>query len=80
MKKFVATVLASAAMLSVAFAGEVEGVVKSVDMTAATVELESGQVFKAAEGVTLEGVEAGKTVKVVFTDGTDEATEIAIVE
>ena len=79
MKKIVAIVLASAAMLSTAFAGEVQGVVKAVDAAAATVELESGEVFKAAEGVVLEGIEAGKTVKVMFTDGTTDATEISIV-
>lgn len=80
MNKFVAIAFASAAMISTAFAGEVEGVVKSVDAATATVELESGETFKAAEGVVLEGVEAGKTVKVVFTDGTTDATEISIVE
>ncbi len=80
MKKFVAIVLASAAMLSTAFAGEVQGVVKAVDAAAATVELESGEVFTAAEGVVLEGIEAGKTVNVMFTDGTTDATEISIVE
>ena len=80
MKKIVTIVLASAAMLSTAFAGEVQGVVKAVDAAAATVELESGEVFKAAEGVVLEGIEAGKTVKVVFTDGTTDATEVSIVE
>ncbi|MDP2120832.1 MAG: DUF1344 domain-containing protein [Hoeflea sp.] len=80
MKKIVAIAFASAAMLSTAFAGEAQGVVKAVDAAAATVELETGEVFKAAEGVVLEGIEAGKTVKVVFTDGTTDATEISIVE
>lgn len=80
MNKFVAIAFASAAMLSTAFAGEVEGVVKAVDAAAATVELESGEVFTAAEGVTLEGIEAGETVKVMFTDGTTDATEISVVE
>lgn len=80
MNKFVAIAFASAAMLSTAFAGEVEGVVKAVDAAAATVELESGEMFTAAEGVVLEGIEAGKTVKVMFTDGTTDATEITIVE
>ncbi len=80
MKKIVAIAFASAAMLSTAFAGEVEGVVKSVDAATATVELESGEMFKAAEGVVLDGVEAGKTVHVMFTDGTTDATEIAVVE
>lgn len=80
MKKIVAIALASVAMLSTAYAGEIEGVVKAVDAAAATIELESGEMFKAAEGVVLEGIEAGKKIKVVFTDGTTDATEISIVE
>ncbi|MBU4527205.1 MAG: DUF1344 domain-containing protein [Hoeflea sp.] len=80
MKKIVAIAFASAAMLSTAFAGEVQGVVKAVDAAAATIELESGEVFTAAEGVVLEGIEAGKSVKVMFTDGTTDATEVSIVE
>jgi hypothetical protein len=80
MKKIVAIAFASAAMLSTAFAGEIEGVVKNFDAAASTVELESGEVYTVAEGVVLEGVEAGKTVMIMFNDGTTEATEIAIVE
>jgi len=80
MKKIVAIAFASAAMLSTAFAGEAQGVVKAVDAAAATIELESGEVFTAGEGVMLEGIEAGKTVKVMFTDGTTDATEVSIVE
>jgi len=80
MKKIVAIAFASAAMLSTAFAGEIEGVVKNFDAAASTVELESGEVYTVAEGVELEGIEAGKTVMVMFNDDTTEATEIAIVE
>jgi len=80
MKKIVAIAFASAAMLSTAFAGEIEGVVKAFDAAASTVELESGEVYTIAEGVEVEGIEAGKTVMIMFNDGTTEATEIAIVE
>ncbi|MEP3439673.1 MAG: DUF1344 domain-containing protein [Hoeflea sp.] len=80
MKKFVAIALASAAMISSAFAGEIEGVVKTIDQAAATVELESGEVFTIAEGLEVEGVEAGKTVMIMFDDGSTEATDIQIVE
>ena len=80
MKKFVAIALASAAMISTAFAGEIEGVVKMIDPAAATVELETGEVFTIAEGMELDGVEAGKTVMIMFDEGSTEATEIAIVE
>jgi len=80
MKKIVAIAFASAAMLSTAFAGEIEGVVKNFDAAASTVELESGEVYTVAEGVEVEGIEAGKTVMIMFDDGTTEATDIAIVE
>jgi hypothetical protein len=80
MNKFVAIAFASAAMISTAFAGEVEGVVKTVDAATATIVLESGETFVAAEGVALEGVEAGAKVHVIFTDGTTDATEVSIVE
>jgi hypothetical protein len=80
MKKIVAIAFASAAMLSTAFAGEIEGVVKNFDAAASTVELESGEVYTVAEGVEVEGIEAGKTVMIMFNDGTTDATEIAIVE
>ncbi|WP_339763083.1 DUF1344 domain-containing protein [uncultured Hoeflea sp.] len=80
MKKIVAIAFASAAMLSTAFAGEIEGVVKTFDAAASTVELESGEVYTVAEGVEVEGIETGKTVMIMFNDGTTEATEIAIVE
>jgi len=80
MKKIVAIAFASAAMLSTAFAGEIEGVVSNFDAAANTVELESGEVYTVAEGVEVEGIEAGKTVMIMFNDGTTEATEIAIVE
>ncbi|MEM5473926.1 DUF1344 domain-containing protein [Hoeflea sp. AS60] len=80
MKKIVAIAFASAAMLSTAFAGEVEGVVKTLDQATSTIELESGEVYTVAEGVELEGIEAGKTVMIMFDDGTTQATEIAIVE
>jgi len=80
MKKIVAIAFASAAMLSTAFAGEIEGVVKNFDAAASTVELESGEVYTVADGVEAEGIEAGKTVMIMFDDATNEATEIAIVE
>lgn len=80
MKKIIAIALSTAALISTAYAGEVEGVVKSVDAATMMVELESGETFKAAEGAMLEGVEAGKKVMVKFADGTTDATEIAIVE
>ncbi|MEQ8482301.1 MAG: DUF1344 domain-containing protein [Hoeflea sp.] len=78
MNKFVALAFASTAMISSAFAGEIEGVVSAVDTAA--ISLESGETFTVADGVSLEGVEAGKTVMIMFEDDTNVANEIAIVE
>lgn len=80
MKKFVAIAFASAAMISSAFAGEIQGVVSAVDAGASTIALESGENFTVGDGVSLEGVEAGKTVSIMFDDSTNVATEVAIVE
>lgn len=80
MKKFVAFAIASAAMISTAFAGEIEGVVANVDAAAGTVELESGEMYTFDGDVDLDGVETGKTVMIMFEDDTTNATEIAIVE
>jgi hypothetical protein len=80
MNKLVAIAFASAAMISSAFAGEAEGVVSAVDAATATVALETGESFTVADGVSLDGVEAGKTVMIMFDDSTNVATEIAIVE
>ncbi|WP_306260985.1 DUF1344 domain-containing protein [Pararhizobium sp. IMCC21322] len=80
MKKIVTIALASVAMISTAFAGAVEGVVKAVDPANATVELETGEMFTVTEEIELEGLEVGTMVNVMFTDGTSEATEISIIE
>ncbi|WP_422371157.1 DUF1344 domain-containing protein [Hoeflea sp.] len=80
MNKFVALAFASAAMISSAFAGEIEGVVSAVDTSTSAISLESGETFTVAEGVSLDGVEAGKTVMIMFEDDTNVANEIAIVE
>ncbi|WP_420406993.1 DUF1344 domain-containing protein [Hoeflea sp.] len=80
MNKFVALAFASTAMISSAFAGEIEGVVSAVDTSTSAISLESGETFTVAEGVSLDGVEAGKTVMIMFEDDTNVANEIAIVE
>lgn len=80
MNKFVALAFASTAMISSAFAGEIEGIVSSVDASTPAISLESGETFTVADGVSLEGVEAGKTVMIMFEDDTNVANEIAIVE
>jgi hypothetical protein len=78
MKKILATLIASAAFISAAFAGEVEGVVKAFDEATKTVTLEDGQAFVLAEGVMAEGVVAGAKVKVTFDDATKAASAVEV--
>lgn len=78
MKKILATLIASAAFISAAFAGEVEGVVKAFDEATKTVTLEDGQAFTLAEGVAAEGIVAGAKVKITFDDATKAASAVEV--
>ena len=75
------TVLSSAAitlgLISAAFAGEMQGVVASVDPDARMLILESGETFSIAEGVTMDELAPGTQVVVTFEDGTTNATSVA---
>lgn len=77
MKKILATAFASAALLVSAFAAEMESVIKSVDAAAKTVVLEDGTELAVAEGVSLEGIDAGAKVKITVDDATKAVTAIA---
>ncbi|MBO6900068.1 MAG: DUF1344 domain-containing protein [Rhizobiaceae bacterium] len=77
MKKFLAVAAASAALLVSAIAAEMEAMVKDVDSAGMMLVLEDGTELKVADGVSLEGVEAGKKVKVTTDDaGTATAVEL----
>ena len=78
MKKILVTLAASAAFISMAFAGEIEGVVKTFDEATKTVTLEDGSAYVLAEGVAVEGLAAGAKVKVTFDDATKAATAVEI--
>lgn len=78
MNKILATLVASAAFISAAFAGEIEGVVKAFDEATKTVTLEDGSAYVLAEGVVAEGVVAGAKVKVTFDDATKAASAVEV--
>lgn len=78
MKKILATLVASVAFAAVAFAGEVEGVVKAFDEATKTVTLEDGSAYTLADGVAAEGIVAGAKVKVTFDDATKAASAVAV--
>ncbi|MBK8457293.1 MAG: DUF1344 domain-containing protein [Phyllobacteriaceae bacterium] len=77
MKKILATVIASAAMLAAAIAAEMEGVVKAVDAAARKVVLEDSSELAVADGVVLDGIEAGAKVKITVDDASKAITAIA---
>ncbi len=76
MKTLLAAVLASASFVTVALAGEMQGVVSAVDAEAMVIVMEDGAELAVADGVSLDGIEPGASV-VVTTDDSD--TVIAIV-
>jgi Protein of unknown function (DUF1344) len=78
MKKFVSLLIASAAMVATAYAGEASGAVKSFDAATKTVTLEDGSAYVLADGVVADGIVAGAKVKVTFDDATKAATAVAI--
>jgi len=76
MKKFVATLAASAAMIGFAYAGEAQGTVASVDVETSTIMLETGETFVAQEGVDVDGLAPGTQVRITYDDTTMEATDV----
>jgi Protein of unknown function (DUF1344) len=78
MKKFVSLLVASAAMIATAYAGEMAGVVKSYDDATKTVTMEDGTALVLPAGVTADGLAAGAKVKVTMDDATKAVTAIAV--
>ncbi|MBI2215978.1 MAG: DUF1344 domain-containing protein [Candidatus Rokubacteria bacterium] len=67
---------------SAAWAAEIEGKVKSVDTTNRVIELEDGTKVWAAEGLSMDKVQEGSTVKLSYEerDGKNIATTIQVSE
>ena len=78
MKKIFSTLVASAALIASAYAGEVEGVVKAYDEATKTITLEDAQAFVVGEGVVVDGVVAGAKVKITFDDATKAASAVEV--
>lgn len=78
MKKFVSLLVASAAMIATAYAGEIEGVVKTYDEATKTVTLEDGSAYVLADGVVADGIVAAAKVKVTFDDASKAATAVVV--
>lgn len=80
MKKLVAMLLASAAMVATAYAGQIQGTVKSFDEATKTVTLEDGSAYTLAAGVMPTGITAGTKVQVTFDDTSKAATAVTVVQ
>ena len=80
MKKFVALLIASAAMVATAYAGQIQGVVKAFDPATKTVTLEDGSAYVLAAGVMPEGITAGAKVQVTFDDTSKAATAVTVAQ
>jgi Protein of unknown function (DUF1344) len=78
MNRILASLAATAALVSAAFAGEIEGVVKTFDAATKTVTLEDGSAYVLAEGVVADAIVAGAKVKVTFDDATKAATAVEV--
>ncbi len=75
MNKFLTGVAAITLLFAAnaASAEEMQGDLKEINAAAQTVTLQSGQTFKLAEGVEIEGLKAGDEVKVSYEESDDGA-------
>ncbi|ODT06484.1 MAG: hypothetical protein ABS58_11365 [Mesorhizobium sp. SCN 65-20] len=76
MKKFLATTVASLAIVGAAYAAELEGTVHSVDPATRSITLEDGKTYVIPESISVEGLAAGAKVKVTVDDTTGAVTAI----
>ena len=84
MSKMLAFALASLLVLSagIAWAGDVEGKIQSMDTNDRVLTLEDGTKLWVAEGVSIEGLKEGAKVKASFEerDGKNVATSVQVSE
>lgn len=76
MLKFLTAMLSALTFSSLAYCGEVEGVIASINIETASFTLESGQEFMAGVDVDLDSLVEGKRVHITFEDGSDTATSV----
>jgi hypothetical protein len=82
MKKIVGLTLALMLVIGVAaaWAAEVEGKIQSVDTSQRTIVLDDGTTLSVAEGVVMEDLKEGATVKASYEerDGKKVATSVTV--
>ena len=76
MKKFLATTIASLALIGTAYAATVEGVVQSIDPATRTITLQDGKTFVVPEEVAVDKLAVGAKITVTVDDTTGAVTAI----
>jgi NADPH-dependent 2,4-dienoyl-CoA reductase/sulfur reductase-like enzyme len=79
MKRIAATLAATVALASAAWAAEMEAVVKSFDPATKTVTLEDGTTWTVADGLDAALLATGTKIMVTVDDATKTVTAIAAV-
>jgi Cu/Ag efflux protein CusF len=76
MKILLTTFTLAAMFVGSALAGEIAGKVQSVDMDAKRITLEDGSEFTVDKAASLDGIEAGTSVKITYDDSSNIAVAI----
>lgn len=76
MRKVLATIAATAFLAVAAYAGEVQGVVQSVDTENRIITLEDGTQITADAAVDLEALASGDKVTITIDDTTTSAVNV----
>ena len=79
MRLILSSMLAGATLIGstiLAFAGEGQGVIETIDLDNRMITLTDGSEWQAEEGVSLDGLVAGDSILVVFEDGTSNLISV----
>jgi|GEM_PF-769271 len=80
LKTLVTAAAATVFLAGAAYAAELEGTVKTFDPVTKLLTLESGEAFVVPDGAAAEAPQTGQKIRVVYNDGTTDATEVTVVE
>ncbi|MEL6203559.1 MAG: copper-binding protein [Pseudomonadota bacterium] len=79
MRLILSSMLAGATLIGstiLAFAGEGQGVIETIDLDNRTITLTDGSEWQVEESVSLDGLVAGDSILVVFEDGTSNLISV----
>lgn len=79
MKVIILVVLASSALTSAAFAAQMTGTISSISKKSDTFTLSDGKRFHLPEGIEVESLGVGESVKISYTVGSGHRREVSAV-